>query len=84
MQIIFSTLAWEDYQYWIKHDRKMLDRLNKLIKDVQRNPFDGLGKPEPLKLNLQGFWSRIINDEHRLIYEFKDGDLLIVACRHHY
>ena len=84
MKIIFSALAWEEYQYWAKNDRKMLDRINKLIKDAQRNPFDGIGKPEPLKLNLQGFWSRRINDEHRLVYEYKDGNLFIASCRHHY
>lgn len=84
MPIIFSSLAWEDYQYWVKHDKKMLERLNKLIKESLRNPFEGIGKPEPLKSNLQGLWSRRINDEHRLIYEYADGNLSIVACRHHY
>lgn len=84
MLIIFSSLAWEDYQYWVKHDRKKVERINKLIKDAQRNPFEGIGKPEPLKSNLQGLWSRRIDDEHRLIYEYNDGNLLIVACRHHY
>ena len=73
MSLLFSTLAWEDYQYWLKNDKKKLERINKLIKDTQRNPFEGLGKPEPLKSNLQGFWSRRIDDEHRLIYEYDDG-----------
>lgn len=84
MSITFSTLAWDDYQYWAKHDKKKLDRINKLIKESLRHPFEGLGKPEPLKLNLQGFWSRRIDEEHRLVYAFEDGKLLIVACRHHY
>jgi toxin YoeB len=84
MSLVFSSLAWEDYQYWVKHDRKMLHRLNKLIKDALSHPFEGIGKPEPLKSNLQGLWSRRINEEHRLIYEYKDEKLLIVACRHHY
>ena len=84
MSITFSTLAWDDYQYWAKHDKKKLDRINKLIKESLRHPFEGLGKPEPLKLNLQGFWSRRIDEEHRLIYAYADGKLSIVACRHHY
>lgn len=84
MPIVFSNLAWEDYQYGATHDRKKLVRINKLIKDALRHPFEGLGKPEPLKLNLQGLWSRRIDDEHRLIYEYNNGSLSIVACRHHY
>lgn len=84
MSLIFSTLAWEDYQYWAKHDKKKLDRINKLIRESLKHPFEGLGKPEPLKLNLQGFWSRRIDEEHRLVYAYEDGKLLIVACKHHY
>jgi toxin YoeB len=84
MPIIFSSAAWEDYQYWAKHDKKKLGKINELIKDSLRNPFEGIGKPEPLKLNLQGLWSRRIDDEHRLIYEYNDGNLSIVSCRHHY
>ena len=84
MSITFSSLAWEDYQYWVKNDKKKLERINKLIKDILRNPFEGLGKPEPLKLNLQGFWSRRIDEEHRLLYAFQDDKLSIVSCRHHY
>jgi toxin YoeB len=82
--IIFSSRAWEDYEYWIKHDKKKVDRINKLIKDALRNPFEGLGKPEPLKLNLQGLWSRRIDEEHRLIYEYNEDNLSIISCRHHY
>lgn len=84
MPIIFSSAAWEDYEYWLKHDRKKLEKINKLIKDSLRNPFEGIGKPEPLKLNLQGLWSRRIDDEHRLVYSYDDGNLSIVSCRHHY
>jgi toxin YoeB len=84
MSIIFSSLAWEDYQYWAKQDRKKLEKINKLIKDAIRNPFEGIGKPEPLKSNLQGLWSRRIDDEHRLIYEYNDDNLSIVSCRHLY
>lgn len=84
MPIIFSSRAWEDYEYWIKHDKKKIDRINKLIKDALRNPFEGLGKPEPLKLNLQGLWSRRIDEEHRLIYEYNEDNLSIISCRHHY
>jgi toxin YoeB len=84
MPIIFSSKAWEDYEYWIKHDKKKIDRINKLIKDTLRSPFEGIGKPEPLKLNLQGLWSRRIDEEHRLIYEYNDDNLSIISCRHHY
>lgn len=84
MPILFSEAAWEDYQYWAQHDKKKLERINRLIKEAQRNPFEGIGKPEPLKLNLKGLWSRRIDDEHRLIYTYEDDKLSIVACRHHY
>ena len=84
VNITFSSMAWEEYQYWVKNDRKKLERINKLIKDAQRNPFEGIGKPEPLRLNLQGFWSRRIDDEHRLIYEYNSNGLSIVSCRYHY
>lgn len=84
MPIIFSSRAWEDYQYWIRHDKKKVDRINKLIKDALRNPFEGLGKPESLKLNLQGLWSRRIDEEHRLIYEYNEDNISIISCRHHY
>lgn len=84
MSITFSTLAWEDYQYWIKQDKKKLERINQLIKDILRSPFIGIGKPEPLKLNLQGYWSRRIDEEHRLIYKYNNSALSIVSCRNHY
>jgi toxin YoeB len=84
MRIIFSIKSWEDYEYWIKHDKKKVDRINKLIKDTLRSPFEGIGKPEPLKQNLQGLWSRRIDEEHRLIYEYTEDNLSIVSCRYHY
>ncbi len=84
MKIIFSEAAWEDYLYWQKTDKKMLNRTNELIKTVMRTPFEGIGKPEPLKHGLAGYWSRRINEEHRLVYKTDDGSLLIAQCRYHY
>ncbi len=84
MKIIFSNESWEDYLYCQKIDKKLVNKINKLIKDIKRNPFSGIGKPEPLKHDLQGCWSRRINDEHRLIYEINDDELRIVGCRYHY
>jgi toxin YoeB len=84
MPIRFSDQAWEDYLFWQATDKATLKRLNALLRDVQRSPFDGIGKPEPLKHALAGYWSRRIDDEHRLVYAV-DGDVLIVAqCRYHY
>ena len=76
--------AWEDYVYWQANDRRILKRINVLIKDILRNPFDGIGKPEPLKFEWSGFWSRRINDEHRLVYKVKDRQVIIAQCRYHY
>jgi toxin YoeB len=76
--------AWEDYVYWQANDRRILKRINVLIKDILRNPFDGIGKPEPLKFEWSGFWSRRINDEHRLVYTVKDRQVIIAQCRYHY
>ncbi len=73
--------AWEDYLYWQGQDRKTLKRINQLLKDVSRNPFEGIGKPEPLKGSLAGFWSRRIDEEHRLVYAVEDDKVLIIACR---
>ncbi|WP_018651384.1 Txe/YoeB family addiction module toxin [Actinobacillus capsulatus] len=84
MKLTFSSNAWEDCLYWQKTDKVILKRINSLIKNIQRQPFEGIGKPEPLKFNLSGFWSRRINEEHRLIYSVEDEALLIVACRYHY
>jgi toxin YoeB len=84
MQIKFSETAWEDYLFWQSKDKAVLKRINALLKDIQRSPFDGIGKPEPLKHNLTGFWSRRIDDEHRLVYAVHDDTLLVAQCRYHY
>lgn len=82
--ILFTSDAWDDYVYWQGQDKKTLRRINVLIKDVQRAPFEGIGKPEPLKENLSGFWSRRIDESNRLIYEVSDADIAIISCRYHY
>lgn len=84
LRLIWTLAAWEDYTYWQEQDRKTLKRINKLIQDCLRDPFIGIGKPEPLKENLAGFWSRRIDDTHRLIYCVNAGDLVVIACRYHY
>ena len=84
MKLIFSEHAWNDYLYWQKTDKKILKRINLLIKDVQRSPHDGIGKPEPLKHALSGYWSRRINDEHRFVYKVSDNSMLIAQLRYHY
>jgi toxin YoeB len=84
MRITFSKNAWDDYLSWQSEDKKILKKINELIKDIQRNPFYGIGKPEPLKFDLAGFWSRRIDREHRLVYQVINDDLLIYSCRYHY
>lgn len=84
MKIIFSRNAWEEYISWQREDKKILKRINLLIKEIQRTPFIGTGNPEPLKYDLAGFWSRRITREHRLVYQYNDGDILIYSCRYHY
>ena len=84
MKLIFSENAWEDYIYWQKTDKKILNRIHKLIKETKREPFEGVGKPEPLKHNLSGYWSRRINEEHRIVYKVTDHALLIAQLRYHY
>lgn len=84
MKLIFAEKAWEDYLYWQKTDKKIVNRINQLIKDITRDPFNGIGKPEPLKHALSGFWSRRINDEHRIVYKVDDDSLLIAQLRYHY
>ena len=84
MKLIFAESAWEDYLYWQKTDKKILKRINTLIKDISRDPFDGIGKPEPLKHALAGYWSRRINEEHRIVYKVHDESLLIAQLRFHY
>ena len=84
MKLIFSDEAWDDYLYCQKNDRKMVERINKLIQEVKRDPFSGLGKPEPLKHALSGFWSRRITDEHRMVYRVEADALLFAQLRYHY
>lgn len=84
MNLIFSDKAWEEYMYWQNTDKQILKKINQLIKDIKRKPFDGIGKPEPLKYELSGFWSRRISDEHRLVYEVSQNCIAIVSCRFHY
>lgn len=84
MKLTFSTKAWEQYLYWQSTDRKILKRINTLIKDMQREPYEGIGKPEPLKHGLSGYWSRRINDEHRIVYKYRDDAILIAQLRYHY
>lgn len=84
MKLIFSDEAWDDYLYWQKQDRKRVERINKLIQEVKREPFSGLGKPEPLKHALSGFWSRRITDEHRMVYRVEGDSLQLAQLRYHY
>lgn len=84
MRLTWHADAWEDYLYWQKTDKNILKRIHALIKDMQRDPFSGIGKPEPLKGNLQGFYSRRINDEHRIVYAVIEDSIVIAQCRYHY
>jgi len=84
MKLTFSSKAWDEYVYWQKNNKAVLKRINALIKDIMREPFEGIGKPEPLKHSLSGYWSRRITDEHRLVYKVCDNQLLIAQLRYHY
>jgi toxin YoeB len=84
MRLIFAGAAWDDYLYWQQQDRRMVERINKLIKEAQREPFAGIGKPEPLKHALAGYWSRRITDEHRMVYKIDGDSMLIAQLRYHY
>ena len=86
MNLIFTEQAWDDYLWFQVNERKLLKKINTLIKDIQREPYDGLGKPEALKSNLSGYWSRRIDSEHRLVYEVNDThtEIVLISCRHHY
>lgn len=84
MKLTFAEKAWEDYLYWQQNDKKILRRINTLIKDIKRNPYSGIGDPEPLKYNWSGFWSRRITKEHRLVYAVEKDAILIAQCRFHY
>ena len=80
----FTDEAWNDYLYWIENEKKQLRRINLLIKDIDRNPYDGIGKPEPLKANLQGYWSRRIDSEHRIVYAIENKEIVFISFRFHY
>jgi toxin YoeB len=84
MKIVFSSQAWEDYLHWQQTDRKLLRRVNELIKEISRTPFEGTGKPEALRHALAGYWSRRINDEHRLVYKVAEDSVFVVQARYHY
>ena len=84
MKLIFSENAWDDYLYWQRNNPKLLKRINSLLKDIQRQPFEGVGKPEPLKHNFSRYWSRRITDEHRIIYKIENDLLMIAQLRYHY
>lgn len=84
MKLTFSTKAWEDYLYWQQTDKKLLKRINSLIKEIMRSPYEGAGKPEPLKHALAGYWSRRIDNEHRIVYKATDDRILIAQLRYHY
>ncbi|MFA7605876.1 MAG: Txe/YoeB family addiction module toxin [Rhodocyclaceae bacterium] len=84
MKLIFSENAWDDYLYWQRTDKKVLKRINQLISDIQRSPFEGVGKPEPLKHALSGYWSRRIDSEHRIVYRTDDDAVFIAQLRYHY
>lgn len=84
MNVSFTENAWEDYLYWQKMDKKIVKRINEMIKDIRRSPFEGLGKPEPLKYDLSGKWSRRITDEHRFVYQVDGNNLIVYTCRYHY
>ncbi len=84
MKLIFSENAWADYLYWQKNDKKIVRRINELIKDISRSPFEGIGKPEALKHALSGYWSRRITDEHRIVYRVEKDSILIAQLRYHY
>lgn len=83
-KIAFTPGAWEDYEYWANQDVKILRRINRIITEILHTPFKGVGKPEPLKGQMQGCWSRRIDQEHRLVYTVEDGQIIILQCRYHY
>jgi len=84
MKLIFSEHAWEDYLYWQKTDKKNVKRINEIIRDIDRNKFEGIGKPEPLRHNLAGWWSRRIDEEHRVVYKIQDESIFLAQLRYHY
>ncbi len=84
MKFVFTELSWEDYLFWQKNDKQKVRRINELLKDISRHPYEGIGKPEALRFNYAGFWSRRIDEEHRLIYKIENDEIQIFKCRFHY
>ncbi|WP_310441127.1 Txe/YoeB family addiction module toxin [Sulfurimonas sp.] len=84
MNLTFTNDSWNEYLYWQQADKQIVKKINQLLKDVKRDPFEGVGKPEPLKYEFAGCWSRRITDEHRLVYEVTDSSIVIISCRYHY
>ena len=84
MNIVFTDVVWDDYQHWVATDKAMVKRINKLIAEVRRTPFTGIGKPEALQHQLSGYWSRRITEEHRLVYAVEENQIVVIAARHHY
>ena len=84
MLLLWAENAWQDYLYWQSNDKKVLKRINTLIKDIKRSPYDGIGNPEPLKHNWSSYWSRRIDREHRLVYKYENQSIIIAQCRYHY
>lgn len=84
MNISFTPTAWDDYLWFQQNNKRLVKRINRLINDIVRSPFEGIGKPEPLKTNLSGYWSRRIDGEHRLIYRVSDSEIVFISCRFHY
>jgi len=84
MKFVFTELSWEDYLFWQKNDKQKLKRINELLKDISRSPYEGIGKPEALRFNYSGFWSRRIDEEHRLIYRVVEDEIQIAKCKFHY
>lgn len=84
MDVLFTKEAWDDYQYWFSTNKNILKKINQLIKECLRVPYEGLGKPEPLKFHMAGYWSRRINHEHRLVYKVQEDHLILLQCRYHY
>ncbi len=82
--VLFHRTAFEDFTEWSSHDKRIFEKITEIIRDTLRSPFDGIGKPEPLKHELKGYWSRRINDEHRLVYKVTDETIVIIACKYHY
>ncbi len=84
MKILFTDTGWEDYSFWLENDTKALKKIHRLLKDISRSPFNGVGKPEPLKFELSGYWSRRINTTDRLIYKIEKETIIVIACKSHY